>query len=96
MFPTHDPLHAFRTRATQLLLQALALGLLACILLPAARGHVGALGWLPLWLVGAPLAALSVLWRHTLFARLSAARARILVPGPGRRRPFSQARRLRA
>ena len=40
-----------------LLRRAVTLGTLAVLLIPAARGHHEWLGWLPLWLVGMPLAA---------------------------------------
>ena len=36
---------------------AVILGTLAILLIPAARGSNEWLGWLPLWLVGMPLAA---------------------------------------
>ena len=37
--------------------QAVILGTLAVLLIPAARGSSDWFGWLPLWLVGMPLAA---------------------------------------
>lgn len=37
--------------------QTVILGSLAVLLIPAARGSSEWLGWLPLWLVGMPLAA---------------------------------------
>ena len=37
--------------------QAVILGTLAVLLIPSARGSSEWLGWLPLWLVGMPLAA---------------------------------------
>ena len=37
--------------------QAVILGTVAVLLIPAARGSSDWLGWLPLWLVGMPLAA---------------------------------------
>ena len=40
-----------------LLRQAVTLGTLAVLLVPAARGSSEWFGWLPLWLVGMPLAA---------------------------------------
>ena len=40
-----------------LLRQAVTLGTLAVLLIPAARGSSEWFGWLPLWLVGMPLAA---------------------------------------
>jgi hypothetical protein len=47
---TRDQLDAF-------LRHAVILGTLAVLLIPAARGSSEWLGWLPLWLVGMPLAA---------------------------------------
>ena len=40
-----------------LLRQAVTLGTLAVLLIPAARGSSEWFGWLPLWLVGMPVAA---------------------------------------
>ena len=40
-----------------LLRQLVILGALAVLLVPAARGSSAWIGWLPLWLVGMPLAA---------------------------------------
>ena len=40
-----------------LLRQLVILGALAVLLIPAARGSSEWFGWLPLWLVGMPLAA---------------------------------------
>ena len=40
-----------------LLRQLVILGALAVLLIPAARGRSEWFGWLPLWLVGMPLAA---------------------------------------
>lgn len=37
--------------------QLVLLGALAVLLIPAARGSSALLGWLPLWLLGMPLAA---------------------------------------
>lgn len=37
--------------------QAVILGTLTVLLIPAARGSSDLLGWLPLWLLGMPLAA---------------------------------------
>ncbi len=37
--------------------QLVILGALAVLLVPAARGHSELFGWLPLWLLGMPLAA---------------------------------------
>jgi hypothetical protein len=41
----------------RLLRQVVIVGTLAVLLIPAARGSTEMLGWLPLWLVGMPLAA---------------------------------------
>ena len=40
-----------------ILRHAVILGTLAILFIPAARGSTQWLGWLPLWLVGMPLAA---------------------------------------
>ena len=47
------------THATldRLLRQIVIIGTLAVLLIPAARSSSQLLGWLPLWLVGMPLAA---------------------------------------
>ncbi len=74
--PTAHPLRP-------LLLHWLSLGLLAVLLLPAARGQHLLLGWLPYWLVVAPALSLLVLDRH----RWTAALAGYLV---GRRRRASR------
>ena len=41
----------------RLLRQVVILGALAVLLIPAARGSSAFIGWLPLWLMGMPLAA---------------------------------------
>jgi hypothetical protein len=41
----------------RLLRQVVIVGTLAVLLIPAARDSTQLLGWLPLWLVGMPLAA---------------------------------------
>ena len=41
----------------RLLRQAVIVGALAILLVPAARGSSALIGWLPLWLLGMPLAA---------------------------------------
>ena len=41
----------------RLLRQVVILGALAVLLIPAARGSSAFIGWLPLWLLGMPLAA---------------------------------------
>jgi hypothetical protein len=47
----HDP------RPERTLRTAVAFGALAVLLVPAARGHSDWFGFLPLWLLGMPLAA---------------------------------------
>lgn len=46
-----------REQLDAVLRHAVILGTLAVLLVPAARGSSEWLGWLPLWLVGMPLAA---------------------------------------
>ena len=46
-----------RLELDSLLRQAVVLGSLVVLLVPAARGHGTWLGWWPLWLVGMPLSA---------------------------------------
>lgn len=58
----------------RLLWQCLALGLLAVLLLPAARGDSVLLGALPFWLLAAPAAALLALHRRFLAAAWRARR----------------------
>ncbi len=67
--------------------QAVILGTLAVLLIPAARGSSDWLGWLPLWLVGMPLAAWWSL-RRLPACRRSRCGCRAAVacrPGGGRR-----------
>src|SRR3546814_7155766 len=45
------------------LLGALFLGVVAMLSLPAARADSAAFGWMPLWLLGMPLASLAALAR---------------------------------
>ena len=59
--PTVDP------RLARTLWQWFALGAIALAVWPELRGQTGALGWGPYWLVVAPLVALAVAYRHTLF-----------------------------
>jgi len=66
-------------RLLQCLLGALFLGAIAMLSLPAARADSAALGWMPLWLLGMPLASLGAL------AMLQAVRLRL----PRRRMPDS-------
>ncbi|MDE2085226.1 MAG: hypothetical protein KGI64_10225 [Xanthomonadaceae bacterium] len=46
----------------------LSAGALACLMFAPLRGHDPLLGWLPFWLVAAPLIDLGVLHRHRLAA----------------------------
>jgi hypothetical protein len=72
------------TRIEVLLRKAVVLGALAVLLVPAARGHSEWFGFLPLWLLGMPLAA----WWSVSGFRLP----RPVVALPRRRR--AQARRV--
>ena len=46
-----------REQLDAVLRHAVILGTLAVLLIPAARGSSAFIGWLPLWLMGMPLAA---------------------------------------
>lgn len=67
-----------------------ACGLAALLAFPALRGSSAMIGWLPFWLVIAPLIDLALLRRRWLAL---ASRA-FLVRARRRRRPARQARRL--
>lgn len=54
----------------RLLRHLVTLGALAVLLVPAARGTSTLFGWLPLWLLGMPLAAWWSLRRFPLPARV--------------------------
>lgn len=75
-------------RLDHVLKQAVLIGLIAVLALPAARGHSAWLGWMPLWLLGMPLCAWWALHRFRLPRRPAAMAIR-----PVRRRPRTQARR---
>lgn len=76
------------------LLGALFLGAIAVLSLPAARADSAAFGWLPLWLLGMPLASLAALAATRL--RLPRRRMPDSSPAMRRRRPgTAQARRRR-
>lgn len=77
-------------RIARTLWQWLALGFVAMLLVPAARGPVYLLGNMPFWLVLAPGFALLTLYRHALVA---AWRAHLVRATPRRRRR-SGARRV--
>ena len=69
----------------------LAVGAVLVLLLPAARGSVSSIGWLPMWLLGMPLVAL---WALRGFPVPSGRRAAGPIQGRGRRvRAKPQARR---
>ena len=80
-------------RLSRFLWQWLTVGVLCVLLFPAARGDGLWLGWLPFWVLIAPLLSLLVSHRRAL----AAAWRGVLVPAP-RRRPIRnagpQARRL--
>ena len=67
-----------------------ACGLMASLAFPSLRGSSATIGWLPFWLVIAPLIDLTLLRRRWLVV---ASRA-FLVRVRRRRRPARQARRL--
>jgi hypothetical protein len=69
----------------------LVFGVVVMALIPQARGMQSAVGWLPFWLVVAPLLDLAFVHRNRL---LSTSRA-FLVGARRRRRPCIQANRTR-
>ena len=78
--------------ATELALWSwLVFGAAVMALIPQARGMHSLIGWLPFWLVVAPLLDLAFVHRHRL---LSTSRA-VLVRARRRQRPPAQANRLR-
>ncbi len=77
--------------ATELALWCwLVFGAVVMALIPQARGMQSLVGWLPFWLVVAPLLDLAFVHRHRL---LSTSRA--LVSARRRRRPSTQVNRSR-
>jgi len=76
-----------REQLDSALRHAVILGTLAVLLIPAARGSSDWLGWLPLWLVGMPLAAWWSLRGFPL--------PQVAVQGLRRRRPQALRRRAR-
>ncbi|MEG0183090.1 MAG: hypothetical protein RR704_06510 [Stenotrophomonas sp.] len=70
-------------------------GLAVVLVWPAARGSSAWLGWLPLWLVGMPLAAWWALLRCPLPIRALARRLRRR-SGQARRLPAARTRKARA
>jgi hypothetical protein len=69
-------------------------GLLALLLLPAARGHHLWIGWLPFWLLVWPACSLALLHRQRLAARWARRARRPRPPRCQARRPAAPARRL--
>jgi hypothetical protein len=89
------PVSAFS--ATELALWCwLVFGVVVMTLIPQARGMQSSIGWLPFWLVVAPLLDLAFVHRHRL---LSTSRAALisayLVRARRRRHPSAQANRSR-
>lgn len=76
-------------RLVALLRRATLAGLLAVLVLPAARGYSPWLGWMPLWLIGMPLSALWALHGFRLPRRTTTAATR------RRRRPQARRRQPR-
>ena len=75
-------------RQLELFLRQLVLfGAALVVLIPAARGSSAWIGWLPLWLVGMPLAA----W----LSLLRLAKPQIAWVLPRRRRPQARRQRVR-
>lgn len=80
----------------RLLRHVVILGTLAVLLIPAARGSSGLIGWLPLWLMGMPLAAWWSLRRFPLPRMTLRLPRRRRVQATRRRRIGRPARLLRA
>ena len=78
------------------LLGALFLGAIAMLSLPAARADSAALGWMPMWLLGMPLASLAALAAARLHLRLPRRRMPDSSPAMRRRRPGTTQARRRA
>ena len=77
-----------------ILRQAVVLGGLAVLLVPAARGHGEWLGWGPLWLLGMPLSAWWSLRGFPLPALRLRRERRPLRPQARRLAPRARSRRL--
>ncbi|HEY1141552.1 MAG TPA: hypothetical protein VGE88_15305 [Lysobacter sp.] len=93
----HDPAHdtvstgGIDVPLEDTLKYALAIGGVLVLLLPGARGFSETLGWLPLWLLGMPAAALWALRGFPLLSRTVEETA--TVSATRRRRSGPQARR---
>jgi len=89
--PDHDTADGIEVRLEDTLKYALAIGSVLVLLLPGARGFSETLGWLPLWLLGMPAAAL---WALKGFPLPGHAPEEIAaIPASRRRRSGPQARR---
>lgn len=89
---TADPSTTPDPRLARTLWQWFALGLVAMLLVPAARGPVYLLGNMPFWLLLAPGLGLLLVYRHALVA---AWRARLVRATPRRRQRFGAGQALR-
>lgn len=93
---------AIDPRLERVMRRVILCGLLAVLLLPAARGSHAWLGWLPLWLLAMPLSAWWALHRFALprwpQAAVAGTRRRRRGQAQARRRgqPLRVARQLRA
>ncbi len=91
--PSSDPATGGALVLQRLLWQSLAVGALIVACFPAARGVSDLAGFLPLWLIGAPLLSLLVFHRSAVVAAWRS----VLVRTPRRRRlrhGGAQAKRL--
>lgn len=77
----------------QVLIGVAFLGLVAIVSLPAARG-AGPVGWMPLWLLGMPLAALAALALADLRGRTPQSAMASQVAARKRARPAQARRRM--
>lgn len=84
--PSNRTAPAVDPRLDRALKQALLIGMIAVLAIPAARDYNAWLGWMPLWLLGMPLSAWWALHRFRL-PRRPVVVARTV------RRPRAQARR---
>lgn len=79
----------------RLLRRWLCIGLLAVLLIPAARGHNLWIGWMPYWLVIAPALSLALLHRRPLAAAAARLRRARSVRAPRRQATRERSRPLR-
>jgi len=92
--PTPDSLD-IRATLDAVLRHALAVAVVVLALVPAARGHYEALGWLPMWLLGMPAVALWALHGCPVPLSRNAAPARVAAPTRARRSGPQARRRAR-